>query len=233
MLADDPSIMFDVIEKNPEKFMSVVKKASVNAQQAAAEREMEENFTNPLQPLIDPSRAVRGKADAPITIVEFTDFQCPYCERGFQTMEEVHKNYGDKIRFVIKHFPLSFHAMALPAAKYFEAIALQDPAKAYKFHDQIFLDQRKLSEQKEAFLIKIAKNVGADMARLKKDLESDAVKQRIEADQAEAKKFGVNGTPGFLVNGIKLKGAVPYEDFAAVINRLLGSCPVPSPTDKR
>ena len=128
----DPSIVFSAIEKDPVKFIEVVNKAAQDAQQGQAARAQDEEkkardaeFKTPLTPEVEAGRVIFGKADAPITIVEYSDFQCPYCSRGYQTVQEVRKEYGDKVRVVFKHLPLDFHPLAMPAAKYFEAIAKQ------------------------------------------------------------------------------------------------------------
>ncbi|MFN0117718.1 MAG: DsbA family protein [Elusimicrobiota bacterium] len=217
----NPDIVFKTIQDNPEKFMDVFTKANVDARKLAEEREKEENFKNPKNPVIESDRAIRGHINAPITIVEYSDFQCPYCKKGFETVEEIRKIYGDKVRLVFKHFPLDFHPLALPAAQYFEAIGLQSAEKAYQFYDEVFRNQGKLKEEKEKIFKKIAKELNLDMKKLEADLESQSVMTRINADKAEAKSLGISGTPGFLINGVKLSGARPIADFEEVIQRLL------------
>lgn len=225
----DPSIVFVAIEKDPEKFMDVVQEAAKKAQgnkadkaQREEEGKRDEEFKNPLKPVIEEGRAILGKADAPITIVEYSDFECPFCSRGYNTIKEVKKAYGDKVRIVFKHLPLDFHPKALPAAKYFEAVARQGADKAYKYHDFIFEDQNSLRAKGEAFMNEAAKKAGADMAKLKKDLADPKLMDRINADTEEAKKFGINGTPGFIINGVSLRGAYPFSEFQKIIDRHLG-----------
>ena len=226
---ENPDIVFAAIEKDPQKFIEVVNKAAREAQMKGREKEMQEErdrmeaeFKNPKKPEIGDSRVIFGAKDAPVTIVEYSDFQCPYCQRGYNTMKEVLKAYEGKVRVIYKHLPLDFHPMAEPAARYFEAIGLQSPSKAEKFHDAVFEDQQSLGAEKGDFLDKMAKKVGADMGKLKKDLESEAVKGIIAADMAEARKFEFSGTPGFLVNGVSLKGAYPLDEFKKIIDRHLG-----------
>lgn len=227
-MEENPDILYAAIEKDPKGFLEVVNKAARQAQEQAREDEakaeetrMEEEFKNPKQAEISEDRAIFGPKSAEVTIVEYSDFECPYCVRGYETMKEVEKAYGDKIRIVYKHLPLDFHPLALPASKYFEAIALQDTAKARKFHDMIFENQQEFKTKKTDFLEASAKKVGADMARLKKDLDSKKVMERIESDMAEAKKFGFSGTPGFLVNGVSVRGAYPFPEFKKIIDRHL------------
>jgi len=225
---NNPDIVFGAIEKNPQKFIEVVNTAARAAQKKGRQAELEaekkrteEEFKNPKKPDIQDSRVIFGTKNAPITIVEYSDFQCPYCARGYQVMKRVLKEYKGKVRVIYKHLPLDFHPLAEPAARYFEAIGLQSPQKAEKFHDAVFDDQQSLNKEKEGFLKKIARKVGANMDRLKKDLKNAAVKKIIDADMAEAKKFEFSGTPAFLVNGVSLKGAYPFEEFKKIIDRHL------------
>jgi protein-disulfide isomerase len=227
-LEENPDILFNVIEKHPDKFLDVVNNAAREAQKIAREREMkdlegqrEEEFKNPKKPLIDPKRAMLGPQDAPITIVEYSDFQCPYCSRGYETVKEVMEAYKGKVRLIYKHLPLDFHPEAEPAARYFEAIALQSPEKAYAWHDLVFQQQERIKGEKDAFFVAMAKKVGADVAKVKKDLASDEVKARIAADMKEAKEYKFSGTPGFLINGVSLRGAYPASEFKVIIDRLL------------
>ncbi len=228
VIASDPSIVFSAIEKDPAQFIDVVVKAQQSAQSTAANRaeqaekiQREEEFKNPLKPEIDEARVIFGNKSAPITIVEYSDFQCPYCSRGYQTINEIKKEYGDKVRIVFKHLPLDFHPLAVPAARYFEAIAMQDHAKAEKFHNLVFEKQGEMQSKGESLLKEIARRVGADMRKVEESLKNEKINQRIAADSEEAKKFNFSGTPGYLVNGVSLKGAYPIAAFKEIIDRQL------------
>lgn len=225
----DPSIVFVAIEKDPEKFIEVVNKAAQNAQMKAQEKAVEEEskkrddeFKNPLKAEVEEGRIIFGNKDAKVTIIEYSDFECPYCSKGHATIKEVMKEYGNDVRVVFKHLPLDFHPNALPAAKYFEAVGMQGGDKALKFHDIVFENQGELRSKKEAFLKEAAKKAGADMKKLEADLKSESIMARIEKDMAEAKKFDFSGTPGFLINGVSLRGAYPFTEFKAIIDRHLG-----------
>lgn len=228
MLKENPDILTEAIEENPAKIMDSLNSAVRKAQQQqfedrekAQNQEREEEFKNPKQPVIDEKRAIWGNKEAPITIVEYSDFECPYCKRGHATIEEVMKKYGDKVRVKFKNLPLDFHPMAMPAAKYFEAVALQGSDKAKKFYDYVFENQSNLSTKREKFLEEAVRKAGADLAKVKKDLDSEEVKKRIESDMEEARKFGFNGTPGFLINGVSIRGAYPVEEFSKIIDQHL------------
>lgn len=224
----DPSIVFVAIEKDPAKFIEVVNKAAQEAQKAGADKAQEEEkksreaeFANPLKPDIEEGRVIFGNKNAPITIVEYSDFQCPYCSRGFQTMQQVKKEYGDKVRIIFKHLPLDFHPLAMPAAKYFEAIAKQDPAKAEKFHDTVFENQGQLKDKGEGYFKEVAKKIGVDMKKLAVDIKDEAIAKKIAKDMEEAKKFNMSGTPGFIINGVSLRGAYPFPSFKEIIDQQL------------
>lgn len=225
MMKENPEIITEAIEANPNKFIDALNNAVKAAQEGEGKRReeeekksLEESFNNPLQADLS-GYEFRGTKDAPITLVEYSDFECPFCSRGFGTVMELMKKYEGKIRFAYKHLPLSFHPQAMPAAQYYEALRLQSPEKAWKFHDAVYSNQRAL-QNGEKFLEAEAKKVGADMGKLKKDIKSEAVQKRIDADMAEAAKFGFQGTPGFLLNGIPVKGAYPTSHFDGLIEEL-------------
>ena len=225
-LNENPDLVLKVIEKNPSKFMHTLQKAAKAAQadaeqqrQIKAEQAYKASFENPLTPMIGKQTHIRGPKDAPITIVEYSDFECSFCARGFQTVKALMKKYPGKVRFIYKHLPLSFHPQAMISSQYFEAIALQSPQKAFLFHDQVFTNQSKLKKG-ETYLTKLAKNLKVDLKKLKADLHSDKVTEKIDQHIAEAKKFGMSGTPGFIINGIPIKGAVPAQYFDEIIREL-------------
>lgn len=229
-MEENPEILFSVIEKHPDKFLEVVNKAAREAQVRAQQKEQqeqekarEEEFKNPKKAEIQDWRAIKGNKSAPVTVVEYSDFQCPFCKRGAATVEQVLKEYGDKVRFVFKHLPLDFHPAAMPASQIFEAINLQDSKKAYEFHDIVFSNQDKLksSDNGVAWMLQQAGKVGANVSQVKKDMKTDKVKDRVEADIKEASKFGFRGTPGYLINGVSLRGAYPFSEFKKIIDQHL------------
>ncbi len=226
ILQENPKVLTDAIEKHPAEFITALQNAAKNAQEEMGKKreedekkKLEESFDKPLVAEIRKDESIRGPKDAPITLVEYSDFECPFCSRGYETVQALLQKYNGKIRFIYKHLPLSFHEQAMISAKYYEAIRLQDEKKAFAFHDEVFKNQRKLKNG-EAFLQATAKQVGADMARLKKDLNSEAVTKRIEEDQKEAANFGMQGTPGFLLNGVPVRGAYPTEYFVQLVDEL-------------
>ena len=155
----------------------------------------------------------RGPESAPVTIVEFSDFQCPYCSRAIGTVEEVMKAYPDKVRLVFRQFPLDFHKQAPKAAE--AALCAQEQGKFWEYHDTLFANQNALEVDK---LKEHAKKVGLDQARFDKCLDSGAQAATVTADREAGMKVGVNGTPAFFINGILLSGALPFDEFKSVID---------------
>ena len=189
-------------------------------QKEAAEAEkkaFEDSFKNPLTPEITGNTRIRGEKKAKYTLVEYSDFQCPYCVRGFQNVEELRKKYGKDLRFIFKNLPLAFHAQAMPAAQWLEAVAMQSPEKSWTFHDTLFANQDKLGVE---FFKATAAELGLDVARCEADAQGQPVKDRIAADMAEAEKFGFSGTPGYLLNGVPVKGAYPVDHFDGIIQKI-------------
>ncbi|MCM2348654.1 MAG: thioredoxin domain-containing protein [Bacteriovoracaceae bacterium] len=226
----DPELIFSAIEERPERFMEVVRKAAQiaenKAQLEAAEMEKKrfaDEFKNPLKPQVNPGRVIFGNKNAPITIVEYSDFECPFCSRGFETIQQVKKHYGDKVRVIYKHLPLSFHPQAMPSARYFEAVARQSPEKAEKFHDIIFSNQQRLTKEGVSFLREAAKSLGLNLKTIDKDLADKDLMKNIEADVLEAGQFQITGTPGFIINGVSLRGAYPFDNFKSIIDQHLAA----------
>ncbi len=224
-IKNNPEVVFKAIEANPKAFFDTVQKAQMEAQKAAREnaekdqeKQLEEEFKNPKKPSLAGNRASFGPATAKVTIVEYSDFQCPFCARAANTMTDIMKKYGNDVRLIYKHLP--FKPNAEPAARYYEAIALQDTAKAKKFHDILYANQKKIYEG-EAYFKKVVKEIGADQAKIDSTKDSKEVTDRINSDRAEAEKFQISGTPGFIVNGVTVKGAYPMEHFVKIIDRHL------------
>jgi protein-disulfide isomerase len=229
-IAEHPQILYKAIEKHPAEFLEVLNRAAQAAQrqqaemaQHAADSARSEGFAHPRKPAIDMRRAIRGNVNAPVTIVEYSDFQCPYCRREHEVLANLLIRYDGKVRLVLKQTPLEIHPMARPAAQMFEALALQDPAKAWRFHDMLFDDQERLASEGEGFILSAAAATGADVERAKRDAAGPQVAATIAADEAEARSFGLSGTPMLLVNGVTFDGAYPEEDIARVIDRHLAN----------
>jgi protein-disulfide isomerase len=235
VIEENPDIIYGAIQKDPKKFLEVVNEAAMKARAQEEQKMMEEEmkkreaeFASPKTPDLPEGRAFVGPKDAPVTIVEYSDFQCPYCKRGHATVKEVIAAYPGKVKVYFKNFPIErIHPHALAAARWFEAVALQDFEKAFKFKALVFENQEKLNvrddKEAEKVLEGFAKQAGADVNKAKAATKGEEVAKRIEADRKEAESFGFSGTPGYLINGVSLKGAYPLEDFKAIIEKHLAA----------
>jgi protein-disulfide isomerase len=161
---------------------------------------------------------IRGAVDAPVTIVEFSDFQCGFCFRVNPTLLQLLDRYQGKVRVVFKHSPIEGHTAAPLAHR--AAFAAQQQGKFWEMHDRIFANQRAMERES---LIAHASALGLDLAKFTADLDSPRAQAVLDRDQAEAEKVGVDGTPTFFVNGTPLVGAQPIETFAAAIDKALAA----------
>jgi protein-disulfide isomerase len=158
----------------------------------------------------------KGPANAKVTLVEFSDFQCPFCSRVTPTLEQIEKEYGNQVRVVFKHLPLRMHSAA-PAA-HAAAEAAHRQGKFWEMHDAIFANQREMTSEK---YVTYAEEMGLDVERFKRDVAATDVKQKVDADAKEAEELGVTGTPGFFINGRFLRGARPFASFKEMIDEEL------------
>ncbi|NPA30937.1 MAG: DsbA family protein [Chloroflexi bacterium] len=159
-----------------------------------------------------------GPEDAPITIIEFSDFQCPFCARfRKQTYDRLKEEYGDKIRFVYRDFPLvQIHPEAVPAA--LAANCAGEQGKYWEYHDLLFLGDRPLNRDT---YIAYAEQLGLDVDEFSRCLDEERYLDEIQKDFDDGVAAGVRGTPTFFVNGIPLVGAQPFENFKAIIDQEL------------
>jgi protein-disulfide isomerase len=164
----------------------------------------------------DGGRPARGSASAPIEIIEFSDFQCPFCQRANPTVEQVLKTYGDKIKFVYRHYPLPNHPNARPSAE--AAACAQVQGKFWEYHDRLFADPSKLAD---ADLKAHAAAIGLDTATFNTCVDNRQQKAGVDKDVADGEAVGVTGTPAFFINGRALEGAQPFESFKRVIDEEL------------
>jgi len=218
LLKENPDILIEALKLKPSELLDIVQKGVEAKREEVFNREIKSSMANPLVPVIESDRIIRGNPNAPITIAEYSDFQCPYCAKGAKLLDSIMAKYGDKVRVVYKHNPLTgIHKHAYSAALYFEAIALQNSKKAWEFHDAIFADQSILNGG-DSGLVSLAEKIGVDTVRLQSDVKSVAVKKRVGDDIKEARRFGFNGTPSFLINGVPIRGMLPKEKFFKVID---------------
>ncbi len=163
-----------------------------------------------------PDDPVKGNPKAPVTVVVFSDFQCPFCARVEPTLRQVEQAYGAKVRIAWKHKPLPFHPNAMPAA--LAAEAAREQGKFWPMHDKMFAAQQELSP---AAYERWARELGLDLGRFKAAQASAKLKARVQEDDQLGSRLGIDGTPTMVVNGELVVGAVPFENLKAVIDRKL------------
>lgn len=169
---------------------------------------------------MDSNQPSEAKGSAKIIIEEFSDFECPFCGRAFPTVERILEEYGDNIQFVYKHFPLSFHPNAQKAAEASECARDQGKFKAY--HDKLFQNQGALQIND---LKRYANELGLNTAEFNSCLNNNEKASKVQSEFQEGQQKGVSGTPTFFINGQKLVGAQPYENFKTVIDAQLAGAP--------
>ncbi len=159
-----------------------------------------------------------GGKDAKVTVVEFSDYQCPFCAKGAEIIGEIKKKYGNKVRVVFKNFPLPFHNQAEGAAVAGLCANEQSAELFWKMHDEMFAHQDQLDVES---LKKAAKKLGAKADQFDQCLSSNKYLDQVKADIEEGKKYKVKSTPTFFVNGQMINGAQPIETFSEIIDEEL------------
>jgi protein-disulfide isomerase len=170
----------------------------------------------PRQVIAKADRPTKGPANAPVELIEFSDFQCPYCETAFPTVNQVLTTYGDRIHFVYRHYPLVIHPRARPAAEAAQCAAEQ--GKFWQFHDRLFGDQSRLSDED---FKQDAAQLGLNALQFNACVDSHKYKAEIDADIHAGDEAGVSGTPAFYINGRMLSGAQPFDAFKRIIDEEL------------
>ncbi|HEX5035765.1 MAG TPA: thioredoxin domain-containing protein [bacterium] len=208
-------------EKNPkfleQQFQGMMKSRNPEAQP------LEERIKNAIKVDIGANSPTLGPADAPVTVVCFSDFQCPFCKRAAPTFRQLVDEYKGKVRIAFRQHPLPMHKNAMGAAK--ASLAANEQGKFWEYHDLLFENQQNLSEEN---LIKLAQKAGLNVPKFTKDMKSTKFDQQIQEDTNFSMKVGASGTPAFFINGVALKGAKPLASFKEVIDRLLNPGAAPS-----
>lgn len=172
----------------------------------------------PRQVIAKADRPTRGPANAPVEIIEFSDFQCPFCLNAFPTVNQVLSTYGDRIRFVYRHYPLANHPRARPAAE--AAQCAHEQGKFWEYHDRLFGNQALLGDDD---LKQHAALLGLDAAQFNACYDSQKYKADVDQDIRAGDEAGVSGTPAFYINGRMLSGAQPFEAFKRIIDEELNA----------
>lgn len=173
--------------------------------------------SSPVKPVDEKTDHIRGNKDAKVTLIEYSDFECPFCLRHLDTLNQLLADYKNDVRLVYRHFPLqSLHPEAQKAAEASECAGLQ--GKFWEMHDKIF-DANKAGNMGVQRWKDAAKELGLDVNKFSTCLDSGEVTARVAQDQQEGNAAGVNGTPGTFVNGKLVEGAVPLATFKSILEQ--------------
>lgn len=159
---------------------------------------------------IDKNDHVRGNENAPVQLIVYSDFECPFCFKFADILKKVEESFGNQVVIAFRHYPLLSHTSAIPAAIASECASEQ--GKFWEMHDKLFQDAKDNALSIDEYR-KNAQEIGLDQAKFNQCLDTEKYKDVIQASQLEAKEFGVNGTPASFINGESVPGAVPFEDF--------------------
>ena len=223
-IIDEEMVVADKALKNGVSAGQLYAALTKGGKQAAGAPQAPDNAKKPAAPAQpDPNLVykvpvgtspAKGNKDAKVTVVIFSDFQCPFCSRVETTLTDLEKDYGKDIRFVWKNNPLPFHNNATPAAE--AAMAAGEQGKFWEFHDKLFANQSALDDQTYE---KYAGELGLNIPKWKAAYASHKYTASIKEDQGVAERLGARGTPSFFINGKSLRGAQPKEAFKAVIDK--------------
>lgn len=217
---ENPQIVLDVLDENSEALLAILDKGIREREKQKRLSKFEAEMVNPLQPRIWGERIMLGNADAPVTIVEYSDFLCPYCSKGASVVSKLATEQPEKYRLFFKHLPL--HKESRELALFYEAIARIDKEKAYRFHNLAFAQQKALYEDKTGTVLKkIIQEINIDPANLQESINSKQVREFLIDDEQEARRFKINGTPTFIVNGVAIRGYVPVDRFEETVDLIL------------
>lgn len=160
---------------------------------------------------------IQGSESAPITLVEYGDYECPFCGRAYHVIKQLQKHFGKQLRFVFRNFPLTqLHPQAEVAAEAAEFAATND--KFWEMHDLIYENQTSLSEP---LLLELGMTLGLDTNELRMAIETKGFEEKIRADFLGGVRSGVNGTPTFFINGERYNGSYEYEDLEAALESVV------------
>ena len=178
---------------------------------------------SPVDIAIKETDYVRGNADAPVTIVEYSDLECPFCKSFHPSVIQIMNEYPNQVRWIYRHFPLSFHVNAQKEAEGAECVGKLGGAEAYwNYIDKIF---ERTTSNGTGFaltdLYPLAKEVGVSESRFRTCLDQGEMSSKVQADVQEGASYGVQGTPTSCVNGTPVEGAVPYEQLKSILDQVL------------
>lgn len=218
-LKENPDLVLDILKENSELVLDIAQQGNIQRKRKAMLAQWEQD-AKAAKVINTQGRAFRGKANAPVTIVAYSDFTCPYCRQAEYIVQQLMKKYEGKVRMTFKPLPKD-DPFSQAAAKYCLAAFRLDEAKGWRFFDALFKNTEEYEREGDDFLKKTAAELGFDFKQLYAEAGGAAVQQMLEADSKEADGFGISGTPHFLVNDLLVRGAVSKDLFEEAIQMAL------------
>ena len=227
MLEAHPDILLGVLQKHSEELLDLVQSGATSRRNKAIVNEWRRSLKQPAPNVELRGRYIKGPEKAPLTIIAYSDFTCPFCQKGANTIRRILKERKDQVRYVFKAYPLDSKGFGRLAAAYFLAAGLQSEAKAWKLHDLLFSSRAELVQDGEKTLKKMAAEAGLDLNRLADDIKSARVNEMLDTDYAEGARLNLEGTPTYFINQLAVHGALAPELFDKAIEMALTTAPRP------
>ena len=221
VLRENPEIVMDVLRENSIAVLEIAQQGSQERQFKTMRAQWQEDMKK--QPQINQDRPILGNAKAPVTIVAYSDYTCPYCADAAETIHQVMAARKNTVRFMFKNYPRRDQPLARLASEYVTAAFVLDETMGWAFHDIVFANQMRLLKEGEGFLRAEALALGYNLQKLGAEAKGRKVKSIIDEDVAEAQDNGVPGTPFHLVNNLSVRGGLPLAAFLEAVDTALAA----------
>lgn len=216
VLRDNPEIVLDVLRENSVDVLEIAQKGSQEKQYRTMRAQWQEDAKKQLR--INYDRPALGTSGAPVTIVAYSDYTCPYCADAAETIHHVMDQRKGVVRFLFKNYPRRDQPLARLASEYVTAAFVLDEEKGWAFHDVVFANQMRLLKEGEGFLRAEALALGYNLQKLGAETKGKTVKAIIDEDILEAQENGVPGTPFHFVNNLSVRGGLPLAAFLEAVD---------------
>ncbi|MCC8193847.1 MAG: thioredoxin domain-containing protein [Deltaproteobacteria bacterium] len=221
VLREHPEIVLDVLREHSIDVLEIAQKGSQERQFKATRAQWQEDMKKQLQ--IDYDRPILGNPKAPVTIVAYSDYTCPYCADAAETIHQVMAARKNVVRFLFKNYPRRDQPLARLASEYVTAAFVLDEEKGWAYHDIVFANQMRLLKEGEGFLRSEALALGFNLQKLGAEAKGRTVKNIIDGDILEAQENGVPGTPFHMVNNLSVRGGLPLPAFLEAVDTALAA----------
>ena len=219
VLKDNPDLVMDILKENSETVLEIAQQGNTLRKRKAVHAQWQEDLKKPKTVDLK-DRAFLGKPDAPVTIVAYSDYTCPYCRQAEHILVQLMEKYSGKVRYVFKVLPKE-DPVSLTLAKYSTAAFLLDREKGWKLYELLFGNVEQFEREGESYIRQVSTELGFDYKKLKAEASGTRAEARLAADRKEADGLGITGTPYFLVNDLLIRGAVGRDLFEEAIELAL------------